>query len=199
MSQQLDRQRLEHAFQGRPDLIGAIQHAASMTCLPASTLIYRKRIPNTICLAYSTIRRILFLVSITETNSSFVAAPNWIELFNEITLYVSEIRTSSPSEPASKKRKIEETGLPINTISNGTIGTNRNGAAVTAVDDNEPVMLRVKDISLVIPQRKKYTLEFTASHIRARHPDTNEAITGISYAWKDISQSHPPSVAGNSS
>jgi len=30
MSQQLDRQRLEHAFQGRPDLIGAIQHAASM-------------------------------------------------------------------------------------------------------------------------------------------------------------------------
>jgi hypothetical protein len=30
MSQQLDRQRLEYAFQGHPDLIGAIKHAASM-------------------------------------------------------------------------------------------------------------------------------------------------------------------------
>ena len=62
-------------------------------------------------------------------------------------------------------------------------------ATVAAIDDNGPVLLQVKDISLVIPQRKKYNLEFTASHIRARHPDTNEPIPGISYAWKDISRS----------
>lgn len=136
----------------------------------------------------------------SRTNSSFAAAPNWIELFNEITLYVSEIRNSNPSEPASKKRKIEEAGLPINTVSNGTIGTSRNGPTVAAIDENGPVLLRVKDISLVIPQRKKYTLEFTASHIRARHPDTNEPITGVSYAWKDISRSPlSSSTAGNSS
>lgn len=110
-------------------------------------------------------------------------------MFNEITLYVSEVRGSNPTEPASKKRKIEEAGLPINTVSNGTVGTSRNGATVSAIGNNGPVLLRVKDISLVIPQRKKYTLEFTASHINARHPDTNEAIPGISYAWKDISQS----------
>jgi hypothetical protein len=78
--------------------------------------------------------------------------------------------------------------LSINTISNTTNGTSLNGAVATAVDDDRPALLHIKDISLVIPQRKRYTLEFTASHIRARHPDSNEIIQGISYAWKDISQ-----------
>jgi hypothetical protein len=34
MSHQLDVQRLEFAFQGRPDIIGAIQKAAGLTTIP---------------------------------------------------------------------------------------------------------------------------------------------------------------------
>jgi len=38
----------------------------------------------------------------------------------------------------------------------------------------------------VIPQRKKYTLCFTPTHIYARLPDSKEPASGISFAWKDI-------------
>lgn len=127
------------------------------------------------------------LVLRASTKSSSAAAPNWIELFNEITYYVSELRNPNQSEPAFKKRKIAEDTLRINSFPNGTNSTNRNGTVVPAINDDQAVLLQVKDISLVIPQRKRYTLEFTASHIRARHPDTNELAQGISYSWEDIS------------
>jgi len=116
------------------------------------------------------------------------AAPNWIELFNEITRYVSDLRTSNSLEPTSKKRKLEDAALPINTVANGTNGTNQAAAASSTVPMDESVLLQIKDISFVIPQRKKYTLEFTPSHIRAQHPDTKELIPGIRYAWKEMSQ-----------
>jgi hypothetical protein len=66
------------------------------------------------------------------------------------------------------------------------------GAAVASKDD--PVLLEIKDISVVIPQRKKYTLCFTATHLYARLPDSKDPVPGISYAWKDIGT--PPTNPG---
>jgi hypothetical protein len=58
------------------------------------------------------------------------------------------------------------------------------------------VLLEIKDISVVVPQRKKYTLCFTETHLYARLPDSSEPVPGISYAWKDIGMCDriPPSI-----
>ena len=55
---------------------------------------------------------------------------------------------------------------------------------------SDPVLLEIKDISVVAPQRKKYTLCFTEDHLYARLPDSNEPVQGISYAWSDIGMSN---------
>ncbi|KAF4630238.1 hypothetical protein G7Y89_g7901 [Cudoniella acicularis] len=64
----------------------------------------------------------------------------------------------------------------------------RNAAALGTppATGKDSVLLEIKDISLVIPQRKKYTLCFTSSHLYARLPTSPEPVAGISYAWKDI-------------
>lgn len=41
---------------------------------------------------------------------------------------------------------------------------------------------------MVVPQRKKFTIEFTKNHIQARDPKTDELVPGTIYPWKDISQ-----------
>jgi hypothetical protein len=61
---------------------------------------------------------------------------------------------------------------------------------------NDPVLLEIKDISVVIPQRKKYTLCFTSTHLYARLPDSEEPVPGISYAWADIGMFAHPSTPG---
>lgn len=120
-------------------------------------------------------------------------APNWIELFNEITAYVSDLRKSSESsEPASKKRKIDSE-LPLNPkgVSNGAAATNgssQNGGAAQAGSREEgPSLLQIQDISFTLPVRKKLTVEFTTTHIKVLDNKTKEVIPGASsYAWKDI-------------
>lgn len=104
--------------------------------------------------------------------------------------------SSEAVEPAAKKRKLDD-GLPILSAAKGPANGVAAAATATAIvnggsEDVGAALLLVKDISLVMPQRKKYTLEFTASNIRALHPETKEPIPGISYAWKDIGR--PSSV-----
>lgn len=48
------------------------------------------------------------------------------------------------------------------------------------------MLLEIKEISVVVPQRKKYSLCFTDNHLFARLPDSKEPAQGMSYAWKDI-------------
>ncbi|RDL37796.1 PH protein [Venustampulla echinocandica] len=103
---------------------------------------------------------------------------NYIELFNQISLHVCSL-TPPSSEPASKKRRLDE-GIASRPAANGTA----NGTAVASSKD--PVLLEIKEISVVIPQRKKYTLCMTSSHLYARLPDSQEPVASISYAWKDI-------------
>ena len=118
-------------------------------------------------------------------NPSSKAGPQYIELFNQISLHVCSLVALSSSEPASKKRRLDEE-LTNRPASNGTNGHTKSAAGAVAANGTDPVLLELKDISLVIPQRKKYTLCFTSSHLYARLPDYKEPVAGISYAWSDI-------------
>lgn len=106
-----------------------------------------------------------------------------MELFNTISQHICKV-TASSSEPASKKRKLDD-GIAVRPVpANGTNGHDSAGASVAKAED--PVLLETKDISMVIPLRKKYTLCFTATHIYARLPDSKEPVAGTSFAWADI-------------
>ncbi|KUJ12093.1 Rtt106-domain-containing protein [Mollisia scopiformis] len=111
------------------------------------------------------------------------AGPHYTELFNQISLHVCSLAPVS-SEPATKKRRLDENiaSRPATNGTNGHAATNGTSAA----SSEDPVLLEVKDISVVIPQRKKYTLCFTSSHLYARLPDSKEPVPGISFAWSDI-------------
>jgi hypothetical protein len=89
------------------------------------------------------------------------------------------------SEPATKKRRLDEdlTSRPAANGTNGHAVPNASSAPATSAD---LVLLEIKDISVVIPQRKKYTLCFTESHLYARLPTSKEPAPGISFAWSDI-------------
>ncbi len=50
----------------------------------------------------------------------------------------------------------------------------------------ETVLLEIKDISVSIPQRKKFDLCFTKHYLYARASGTMSPVPGIVYAWKDI-------------
>ncbi|KAK6605055.1 Histone chaperone [Botrytis cinerea] len=112
------------------------------------------------------------------------AGPEYIELFNQISLHVCETITQQASEPASKKRRIDES-LASRSIPNSTNGTSNSVGSAPATGE-DPVLLEIKEISVVIPQRKKYTLCFTSTHLYARLPSSEEPASGMSYAWKDI-------------
>lgn len=58
--------------------------------------------------------------------------------------------------------------------------------ASTADPAKEQVLLEVKEISVSVPQRKKFELCFTEEHLYARAPGATAPAPGIVYAWKDI-------------
>jgi hypothetical protein len=47
-------------------------------------------------------------------------------------------------------------------------------------------LLEIKDISVSVPQRKKYDLCFTKNFLYARLGGSGGPVQGIVYAWKDI-------------
>ncbi|KAK1969988.1 Rtt106-domain-containing protein [Colletotrichum sublineola] len=112
--------------------------------------------------------------------------PARIALFNDIANFVHE-QINGP-EPASKRRRVDEGPT------NGFKATNTNGAALNTAPKSsgtgnaadEEVLLEIKDISVSVPQRKKYDLCFTANHLYARAPNTTAPVEGIIYAWEDI-------------
>ncbi|KAK2043633.1 Rtt106-domain-containing protein [Colletotrichum somersetense] len=112
--------------------------------------------------------------------------PARIALFNNIANFVHE-QINGP-EPASKRRRVDEGPT------NGFKATNTNGASPNTAPKSsgtgnaadEEVLLEIKDISVSVPQRKKYDLCFTANHLYARAPNTTAPVEGIIYAWEDI-------------
>ncbi|TFB01620.1 Histone chaperone [Trichoderma ghanense] len=103
-------------------------------------------------------------------------SPSRIALFNNIADHVYE-RLLENGEPAQKKRKVG-----AEPQANG--GPSSQPALSNAAD--EDVLLEVKEISVVVPQRKKLEICFTANHLYARAPGTTAPLPGISYAWRDI-------------
>ncbi|KAK1623361.1 hypothetical protein BDP81DRAFT_454479 [Colletotrichum phormii] len=112
--------------------------------------------------------------------------PDRVALFNNIASFVHE-QINGP-EPASKRRRTDEGPT------NGFKSSNTNGAAAkpapkttgTGNAADEEVLLEIKEISVSVPQRKKYELCFTANFLYARLPNTTTPVEGIIYAWDDI-------------
>ncbi|KAB5585114.1 putative chaperone protein [Coniochaeta sp. 2T2.1] len=122
-------------------------------------------------------------------------SPQRISLFNEIASFVSDRLPSSSDtsdEPSAKRRRVEVANghasssstqqQPLNGAPAGTV------AQVDGADEAaaEPVLLEIKDISLTVPQRKKYDLVFTTSYLYARAAGSAVPVQGIVYAWRDI-------------
>jgi hypothetical protein len=134
----------------------------------------------------SRISRLMFIMRIV--------GPHYVELFNQISQHVCTLvrDNDAAAEPAMKKRRLDGLESRPAGNANGMNGnghsTAPNGSAPVPVEASsaDPVLLEVKDISVVIPQRKKYTLCFTASHLYAKLPGSSEPAAGMSFAWNDI-------------
>ncbi|KAL2752401.1 hypothetical protein ACRALDRAFT_1094917 [Sodiomyces alcalophilus JCM 7366] len=112
-------------------------------------------------------------------------SPARVTLFNNIANFVYDQINSS--EPAAKRRRID------NGLANGFTASNTNGIKSEVVVKSEGgdaadehVLLEVKELSVSVPQRKKYDLCFTENHLYARAPGTKAPVQGICYAWTDI-------------
>ncbi|OAA45579.1 hypothetical protein NOR_03368 [Metarhizium rileyi] len=103
-------------------------------------------------------------------------SPGRIALFNEIASHVCD-QLQNNGEPALKRRKVDPTI--------DTNGTQRSAVASGNAAD-EPVLLHVKEISVSVPQRKKFEICLTQNFVYARAPGTTAPIPGITYAWEDI-------------
>ncbi|KAG6023711.1 hypothetical protein E4U19_004186 [Claviceps sp. Clav32 group G5] len=92
-------------------------------------------------------------------------SPGRVALFNEIAHYIYD-QIHLNDAPASKRRKVDAPKP-----ASGNAG-------------DEPVLLRVNEISVSIPVRKKLELCFTENYIYAQAPGTLGTLT--SYSWQDI-------------
>lgn len=112
-------------------------------------------------------------------------------LFNNIASFVYD--QINASEPAAKRRRID------NGVSHGFTASNTNGVKSEVVVKSEggdaadeQVLLEVRELSVSVPQRKKYDLCFTENHLYARAPGTKAPVQGICYAWTNIGTRHCP-------
>ncbi|XDG03468.1 hypothetical protein ABKA04_003083 [Annulohypoxylon sp. FPYF3050] len=108
-------------------------------------------------------------------------SPARVQLFNKIATFVYEQIGDQPSTSSSLKRR----RVDIESSQNGNA---QDVAAPTTVEDvaSENILLEIKDISVSIPQRKKFELCFTPKHLFARIPGTTAPVPSIVYAWKNI-------------
>lgn len=122
---------------------------------------------------------------ITQTDQT-LGNPQLVDLFNHISLYVSELKTGSASslQHKTKRRRLDDSN--VTEISTPDEYVNGSTKGADDEEESEDVLLAVQDISVVIPQRKKYTIEFTKTRIRARDPKTNELVASIGCRWADI-------------
>ncbi|KAI1388963.1 Rtt106-domain-containing protein [Hypoxylon trugodes] len=107
-------------------------------------------------------------------------SPSRVKLFNEIANFVYEQIGDQPSGSSLKRRRVD--------IEPSQNGNGPNTTASSTIEDvaSENILLEIKDISVSIPQRKKFELVFTPKHIYARVPSQTTPAPGIVFAWKDI-------------
>ncbi|OTB03466.1 hypothetical protein M426DRAFT_60514 [Hypoxylon sp. CI-4A] len=107
-------------------------------------------------------------------------SPQRVQLFNKIASFVYEQIGDQPSGSSLKRRRVD-----IEPSQNGNAQTSTTTSSIEDVA-KENILLGIKEISVSIPQRKKFELCFTPKHMYARAPGTTSPIAGIVYAWKDI-------------
>ena len=99
--------------------------------------------------------------------------PGKVALFNEIASHLHD-KLQGSGEPDQKRRKVQ--------------AASTNGSSAPAVGNaaHEQVLLEVKEISVSVPQRKKFELCFTENFLYARAPGTKAPIDSMIYPWSQI-------------
>ncbi|KAI4612480.1 hypothetical protein J4E80_007214 [Alternaria sp. BMP 0032] len=105
--------------------------------------------------------------------------PTQSTLFRDISTYILNQASQPAAEPATKKRKIEESVAPQN-------GASKTGGSLTSTSTK--AIKTYPAVSVAIPQRKKFTLELLDKKdggIRAIGANGN---VEFAIAWKDVDQ-----------
>lgn len=129
--------------------------------------------------------------------------PERIQLFNNITSFVLD-ECLSTDEPLTKRRRVDTQskenggmlaapqGVPLvvqqpQATPAGGDGSLLINMANAAAD--EVVLLEIKEISVSIPQRKKYDLVFTKNYLYTKQMGTTAPVQGMVYKWDEIGTS----------
>ncbi|POS74458.1 hypothetical protein DHEL01_v207150 [Diaporthe helianthi] len=136
--------------------------------------------------------------------------PERIALFNSIASFVAEQTQNTAGEPSAKRKRVEgsdgaagENGspsqqgmLPRPTQTAATAGTPQTSVVGAGVDSllidmanaaaKEVILLEVKEVSVLIPQRKKYDLCFTKNYLYTKQVDTTTPVQGMVYDWSQL-------------
>lgn len=114
-------------------------------------------------------------------------------MFNNIASHIYDRLSGSAAEdgPSSKRRRVD---IATPTQTNGSQNGQIAGPEAAARD---PVLLEIKEISVSVPQRKKYNLCFTKNFLYARVAGTDTPVQGIIYPWREIGM--PPFAVPNGS
>lgn len=115
------------------------------------------------------------------STDAWIDSPARVTLFNNIASFVYE--QLDGTEPALKRRRVDigpTNGFSASASNVATQGPDAGNSTA------EKVLLEIKEISVSIPQRKKFDLCFTENYLYARAPGTAGPVQGIVYAWKVI-------------
>ncbi|KAK0737835.1 hypothetical protein B0T18DRAFT_440832 [Schizothecium vesticola] len=109
-------------------------------------------------------------------------SPARITLFNNIASHIYDrlSGTAVDDGPSSKRRRVD-IATPTQTT-----GSQNGQVAGPEAAARDPVLLEIKEISMSVPQRKKYSLCFTKNFLYARVAGTDTPVQGIIYPWRDI-------------
>ncbi|CAN8104493.1 unnamed protein product [Discula destructiva] len=141
--------------------------------------------------------------------------PERIALFNNIASFIADQYLLPNSEPSAKRRRVEVDNSSVNTNANAQTNskispegqgilaplpaaTPKPGAStdlsghgkllieLANAAQEELVLLEVKEVSVSIPQRKKYDLCFTKNYLYTKQVGTSTPVQGMVYKWTDV-------------
>lgn len=135
--------------------------------------------------------------------------PERIALFNSIASFVAEQTQNTAGEPSAKRKRVEghdgtaaengsasQQGMlpsPTQTAATGTQQTSVVGAGADSLlidmanaAAKEVILLEVKEVSVSIPQRKKYDLCFTKNYLYTKQVGTTTPVQGMVYDWSQL-------------
>ena len=112
-------------------------------------------------------------------------------MFNNIAGFFHERLQNAPDEPASKRRRVDVAPSNGNGALSSANGAVTGGKNPLDAASSEAVLIEIRDISVAVPQRKKYDICFTKTYVYAKTSGTSTPVQGIVYALKDIGACRP--------